>query len=241
MVEKAKQKGEKTKLVEKETFKQFITKKVFIFTVLSNAVLNFTSMMYISVFNDFMTSLLERNEEVDFYVNVFGIIQFVGFVFSPLSGAITQYFKRTSNEEERTAAIRSCTVGLFVGGFCAVVMETCMVLPSPRLQLVSMSAQVLSKAFFVSSSNALISVVFPAEMFGKLYSAMAVCQALMLLLQRPLMTFLTETLHGDFVTFNAIVSLVSLLTLAQPVYVAFFYLKKKNGFYDKTNEESLLR
>jgi len=240
MVEKIIKNGEKANVVENDTFKRFVTKKVFIFTVVSNAVLNFTSMMYISVFNDFMASLLERNDQVDFYVNAFGIIQFAGFVFSPLSGAITQHFKRTSKEGERTAAIRSCTVGLFVGAFGAVAMETCMVFPSARLQLVSMTMQVASKAFFVSSSNALISVVFPAKMFGKLYSVMATCQAMMLLLQQPLMAFLAGALQGDFMVFNSVVSLLSLLTLAQPIYVAFFYLKKENGFYDKTNEESLL-
>ena len=234
-------KDEKTQLLECHSFKQFVTKRVYIYTVLSNTVLNFTSMLYISVFNDFMVSLLKQNEQqVDFYVNIFGVIQFVGFIFSPLSGAITQYHKHRSTEDDHTASIRSCAIGLFIGGFCAVAMELCMIFPSAELQLVSMTMQVLSKAFFVSSSNTFISLIFPAKIFGKLYSVMAVCQATMLLLQQPLTLLLHEVLRDNFVIFNSLICAVSVLTMAQPIYVVFFYLRGESKHYDKKNEESLL-
>ena len=219
----------------KTEFKSFACSLHFITTVISNSVANFVYMLYISNFNMFISSLLktdykESEETAVFYGNIFGIVQFSGLIFSFLNGATAHFLKRNNSTNGSKGEIKCCLVGLFIGCACTIGMQICTVFSSVQLQLLSMTLQVLGKAFFISSSNTFISMTFPCKIFGRLYSVLAVCQALFLLLQHPLMLLLEDVLNRNFVVFNSCMTCVSVLTLAQPLYVVYWLKVKKTSF-----------
>ena len=222
----------------KTEFKSFACSLLFITTVISNSVANFVYMLYISTFNMFISSIIkdEQKESVKntaTYRNIFGILQFTGLFFSLLNGAIAKLLKRKKSSKGSKGEIKCCLIGLFIG--CTIGMQICTVFSSVELQLLSMTLHVLGKAFFISSSNTFISMIFPCKIFGRLYSVLAVCQALFLLLQHPLMLLLEDVLNRNFVVFNSCMTVVSVLTLAQPLYVVYL-LKFVRSETDKSND-----
>ena len=209
------------------SFKTFARSLLFITTVLSNSIVNLIYMLYISTFNSFIFSLLQNKQEqkhkMNLYLYIFGIMQFTGILFSLLNGVGAKIFMGKKTEQGPKNQIRCCIFGLFIGSVCTVGMQICTIIPSVDLQLLSMILHVIGKAFFISSSNTFISIIFPVKMFGRLYSVMAVCQALFLMLQHPCILLLDNFLKGNFMIFNSCLTLVSLLSLAQPLYALYYY------------------
>ena len=213
-------------------FKTFACSLLFITTVLSNSVANFIYMLYISNFDLFIYSLFQNEKEseksIEFYASIFGFLQFTGLFFTVLNCATSRIFKGKEIEKGSNDEIKCCLTGIFIGSVCTVGMQVCTALPSAKLQLLSMILHVVGKAFFTSSSNTYISIIFPAKIFGRLYSVMAVSQALFLLMQIPLAVLMENILNRNFVLFNSCLVIVSLLILVQPIYM--LYCLKRNLF-----------
>ena len=147
---------------------------LFITTVISNSVANFLYMFYISNFDVLMYSLTGNSERVEFYVSIFGALLFIGLFLWLLCCATSRLLPDEDLEDRQ---VKCRLIMMFVGGACTVGMQYCASFRSARLQILSMTLHVVGKASFTSSSNTHISLVFPAKLFGRLYSVMAVCEA----------------------------------------------------------------
>ena len=213
--------------VKEASLSEFACSMLFITTVISNSVANFLYMFYISNFDVLIYSLTGNSERVEFYVSIFGALLFIG-LFLWLLCCATSRLLLDEDVEDRQFKCR--LIMMFVGGACTIGMQYCASFRSARLQILSMTLHVVGKASFTSSSNTHISLVFPAKLFGRLYSVMAVCEALLLFTQIPLTFLLEGVLKWNFVVFNSALTLFSLLVIVQPVYL--LYRLKKNKSFD---------
>ena len=218
----------------KTDFKTFACSLLNITTLLSDTIQNYLNMVYVSTFNLFISTLFENeHKEVVkntlFYSDMMGGTMFVAFLICLLYGAMANFYMSKLSPDRSVGEIKYCLVGLFIGYACVIGMQACMISSSTKLQWLSMALHIAGRALSSSASNTLLSVIFPAKIFGRLYCVLAVTRALVYLTIHPLHLFLNDVLNKNFVVFNSLLTVLTPLTLVQPLYVLYWL---KNGKYE---------
>jgi len=200
----------------------------FISTLFTMSVSILLAIFYISNFNTFISTLTTESQKkeglVDFYVLVFGLLQFVGIFACPTGGWLSNVYKNKlikRGVDEKTAEVKSSLIALFLGSSCIIAMQACTLIDSLQLQMFAIIAQVLGKVFVINGVNHFVSLYFPVQLFGKLYGTMAAVAAAALLLQRPLVVLLNKVLAGKFFYLNVGLTALSLLSLLLPLVICW--------------------
>ena len=147
---------------------------------------------------------------------------------SLIIGYSTDLYKRKLDSEDGSAEMRSCLVGLFAGSFCLITMQVCTLISSLPLQYFAMFMRVAANVCFFTGSNAFVSAYFPQEKFCTLYGAVACVQAVILASQSLLVLLLEGVLEGEFFYLNLGLTVLSFLSLAQPVFILVKTRKGEN-------------
>jgi len=197
----------------------------FILSVIQLSVALFLTIFFIASFNSFISSLMTESQKsqglLDYYLTVFAFKQCAGILICPINGWLTEIYKKKlikSGEDEKTAEVKSTTVGLFMGSVCIIAMQACTLFNSLQLQIFAMFMQVMGKVFVLASINHFFCLYFPVKLFGKLYGTIAAIAAAVLLLQQPLF-ILKNKLNGNLFYLNLGLTVFSVLSLALPLFI----------------------
>eukprot|EP00794_Sanderia_malayensis_P002981 gene2981-3436_t len=128
---------------------------------------------YVSTFESMLRNLANSDEQsVNKFVNIFGIGQLVGLVFTPLLGPyIDRDPKLDPNatyDDYRHWKIRRCAIALAITNTVDVIMGVAVLIPYIEAQIISIIAHILLRGFFYSVHFTYFAVVFPPEHYGKL-------------------------------------------------------------------------
>jgi len=210
----------------KLSYVYYIKQGYFILSVIQMSVALFLTIFFIASFNSFISSLMTESQKsqglLDYYLTVFAFMQCAGIVISPINGWLSEIYKNKlikSGEDERTAEVKSASVGLFMGSACVIAMQTCTLFNSLQLQIFAMLMKISGKVFVLSSVNHFFCLYFPVELFGKLYGTVAAIAAAVLLLQQPLFILKNKVLGGNLFYLNLGLTVFSLLSLALPIFI----------------------
>jgi len=212
---------------EEESIFQIIRQGYFLNTVLSTSAVSLLTSFYSTNFISFIKSISSEDQKQDTtcdnYMFVFTLIQIGGILITLFIGLSADCYKQklNSSHESKPAEMRSCLVGLFTGSSCLIAMQACTMVHSLPLQFFAMLMQVAANVCFFAGSNAFMSVYFPQKKFCTLYGAVTCIQASVLALQ-SLFQFMSERVfEGNFFFLNLILTFVSFLSLALPVFILF--------------------
>ena len=214
------------KLNDKLSYTYYFKQGYFILAVISFSVTLFLAVFFISNFNSFISTLMTESQKsqslLEYYLTVFAFMQCAGILFCPFNGWLSEiYIKKfiKSGEDVKSAEVKSASVGLFIGSVCIVLMQTCTLFKSLKLQIFSMIMQVVGKVFVMSSANYFFCLYFPVELFGQLYGTVTAISAAVLLLQQPLFILVNKVLEGNFFYLNLVLTVFSVLSLSLPLFI----------------------
>ncbi|KAJ8342081.1 hypothetical protein SKAU_G00320090 [Synaphobranchus kaupii] len=193
----------------------------FLFQLVWLSLMQLRHYLFIGTLNPMLTRLSDRDPRPR-YTNAFAVAQMCGVFCAPWNGLIMDRNKgkqRAPGETEKEADLRSSVLSLFITSLLCLLFSMCASIPVLPLQYLTFTLQVLSRSFLYGGNAAFISIVFPAQHFGKLYGLVMSLSAVVSLLQYPCIALVKGPFHGDPLYVDIGLTLFSLLTFIHPLYV----------------------
>ena len=132
---------------------------------------------------------------------------------------------RKKFKDESTANLKCCLIGIGISCITGILLLVFMMIPSANLQILSMFLVVITCALFFSSNDTFITAAFPPKLIGSLYGVISATAGLMLFLQIPLRSLVTDVLDNNFLPVTSGLFVMSFLLLLHP-FIIHKYMKK---------------
>lgn len=209
------------------TLKECI-KEVFTWTeMIHYCVVHFVVTFFIGSFNSWIETKVPY-DQIDTFITVFGIVQCLGIVFAPISGLLIDRLRTKFSKKIglRLASFKSVTTLLIINDFLVILMLIFSLIPNAEIQYITMSLQVISRAFVYSTAAAFANAVYPTSCFGVIYGITEAIGGVFLLLQYPVTLLLTRVLKNNFFILNSILLGLVITCLAHPIYLMILVHKR---------------
>ncbi|XP_058237910.1 solute carrier family 43 member 3a isoform X2 [Hemibagrus wyckioides] len=209
---------------EDSSFKSCVLSWFFLWHLIWLSVMQLRHFLFIGTLNPMLNRLANQDPAtVSRYTNAFAFTQLTGILCAPWNGLLMDRHKGKalkSGETEKEADLRSSILSLFLTALQCLLFSVCTTIPILPLQYATFFLQVLNRSFLYGGNAAFISIVFPAQHFGKLYGLMMSLSALVALLQYPCLA-LVKAFDGDPFYVNLILTILMLLAFIHPLNVFF--------------------
>ena len=198
---------------------------------------------FVSSFDNLITQQSLDHKVLSRYTNAFGIIQFLGIAFSPLTGPyLDGRWTRKGHRKEMSSASRTFdkmkryATAFAVTNTIGILLELISIIPILEIQCISMLCQVALRAFVFSINSSYLAVVMPLKHYGKLVSCVLITGSTFSALQYLLLELMEGPLNADPFWIHVGLLIISFTVYGQPIH-CYLWTKRKYGTLIDTESE----
>ena len=198
---------------------------------------------FLSSFDNLITQQSPDHKVLSQYTNAFGIIQFLGIAFAPLTGPyLDGRWIRKGHRKEMSSASRTFdkmkryATAFAVTNTIGILLELISIIPVLEIQYISMLCQVALRAFVFSINFSYLAVVMPLEHYGKSVSCLLITGSTFSALQYLLLELMEGPLNADPFWIHVGLLIISFTAYGQPIH-CYLWTKRKYGPLIDTESE----